>query len=400
MAKDILSDAKLRSVKPASKPYKLYDGGGLFLLVQPNGSRYWRLKYRTAGKERLFAVGVYPEVGLADARERALDARRLIREGSDPVVERRRQRLSTNASAETFKAIADEWIASRADSWSPSYVETVRSALAANLYPQIGGLPIRAINVPILRETLLLMEKRGALVALRKVRMWASLVFRFAIATGRAENDPAAPLRGTFKSQKGRNFSALTKSQEFGTLVARIKAYDGMVTRSALLLAAYTFVRTGELRAAEWSEFDLDATEWRIPAERMKMRAPHFVPLARQAVDLLVELRALTGRSRWVFPNERNSRKPMSENTMLYALYRLGYHGRATVHGFRASASTLLNELGFNPDVIERQLCHQERNKVRAAYHRAEYLAERRSMMQRWADYVDELGLASISTQA
>jgi integrase len=400
MAKDILSDAKLRSVKPASKPYKLYDGGGLFLLVQPNGSRYWRLKYRTAGKERLFAVGVYPEVGLADARERALDVRRLIREGSDPVVERRRQRLSTNASAETFKAIADEWIASRADSWSPSYVETVRSALAANLYPQIGGLPIRAINVPILRETLLLMEKRGALVALRKVRMWASLVFRFAIATGRAENDPAAPLRGTFKSQKGRNFSALTKSQEFGTLVARIKTYDGMVTRSALLLAAYTFVRTGELRAAEWSEFDLDATEWRIPAERMKMRAPHFVPLARQAVDLLVELRALTGRSRWVFPNERNAGKPISENTMLYALYRLGYHGRATVHGFRASASTLLNELGFNPDVIERQLCHQERNKVRAAYHRAEYLAERRSMMQRWADYVDELGLASISTQA
>jgi integrase len=174
-------------------------------------------------------------------------------------------------------------------------------------------------------------------------------------------------------------------------LVARIKAYDGMVTRSALLLAAYTFVRTGELRAAEWSEFDLDAAEWRIPAERMKMRAPHFVPLARQAVDLLVELRALTGRSRWVFPNERNSRKPMSENTMLYALYRLGYHGRATVHGFRASASTLLNELGFNSDVIERQLAHQERNKVRAAYHRAEYLAERRNMMQRWADYVDEL---------
>jgi integrase len=165
-----------------------------------------------------------------------------------------------------------------------------------------------------------------------------------------------------------------------------------MVTRSALLLAAYTFVRTGELRAAEWSEFNLEAAEWRIPSERMKMRATHFVPLARQAVDLLVELRALTGRSRWVFPNERNSRKPMSENTMLYALYRLGYHGRATVHGFRASASTLLNELGFNSDVIERQLAHQERNKVRAAYHRAEYLVERRNMMQRWADYVDELG--------
>lgn len=391
MARDILSDTKLRNAKPGAKPYKLYDGGGLFLLVQPSGARYWRMKYRSAGKEKLFAVGVYPEIGLADARHRTLDARRLIREGLDPVAERRGERVTTQASAETFKSIAEEWIASRTDSWSPSYVEAVRSALSSNLYPQIGGLPVRAINVPVLREALLLMEKRGALVALRKVRMWASLVFRFAIATGRAENDPAAPLRGTFKSQKVRNFSAVTKPEDFGTLVARIKGYDGIITRTGLLLAAYTFVRTGELRAAGWSEFDLETAEWNIPAERMKMRQAHFVPLATQVIDILCELKALTGQSRWVFPNERNARKPMSENTMLYALYRLGYHGRATVHGFRASASTLLNELGFDPDVIERQLAHQERNKVRAAYHRAEYLKERRTMMQRWANYVDEV---------
>jgi integrase len=392
--RDRLSDAKLRNAKAAAKPYKLYDGGGLFLLVHPNGSRYWRLKYRANGKEKLFAIGVYPEVGLADARERTLDARRLIREGSDPVVERRRQRAGKAASsAVTFQAIAEEWIASRTESWSPTYINAVRSALAANLYPQLGSLPIRAITVPILREVLLLMEKRGALAALRKVRMWASLAFRYAIATGRSESDPAAPLRGTFKIQRSRNFSALTKQEEFGTLVKRVLSYDGSVTtRCALLLAAYTFVRTGELRSAQWSEFDLDAAKWSIPGERMKMREPHFVPLSRQVIELLSELRSLTGRSRWLFPNERNPQKPMSENTMLYALYRLGYHGRATVHGFRSSASTLLNELGFDPDVIERQLAHKERNKVRAAYHRAEYLAERFKMMQRWADYIDQLG--------
>jgi integrase len=393
MARDRLSDTKLRSAKPATKPYKLYDGGGLFLLVHPNGSRYWRLKYRVSGKEKLFAIGVYPEVGLSEARDRTADARRLIREGSDPVTERRRQRTGNAASAaETFRAIAEEWTSSRSAVWSPTYTEAVRSALAANLYPQIGGLPIRTITVPILREALLLIEKRGALVALRKVRMWASLVFRYAIATGRAENDPAAPLRGTFKTQKARNFSALTKAEEFGTLISRVRGYDGsVITRNALLLAAYTFVRTGELRGAEWSEIDVDVAEWRIPAERMKMREPHFVPLSHQALEVLADLRALTGGSRWLFPNERNPRKPMSENTMLYALYRLGYHGRATVHGFRSSASSLLNEMGFDPDVIERQLAHQERNKVRAAYHRAEYRAERRGMMQRWADYVDDL---------
>lgn len=393
MARDNLSDAKVRSAKPGAKPYKLYDGGGLFLLVQPNGSRYWRLKYRIAAKEKLLAIGVYPDVSLSEARAKALGARGLIRDGVDPVVERRRHRAGEAASsAEIFQAIAEEWIASRADTWSPSYREAVRSALAANLYPHVGALPIRSITVPILREALLYMEKRGTLAALRKVRMWASLVFRFGIATGRAETDPAAPLRGTFKAHKARNFAAITKAQEFGELVAHIRTYDGsVVTRCALNLVAYTFVRTGELRGAEWCEFDFDDALWRIPAERMKMGEPHIVPLSRQAIEVLTELRTLTGNGRLLFPNERKPHKPMSENTILYALYRLGYHSRATGHGFRSSASTLLNELGFDPDVIERQLAHQERNKVRAAYHRAEYLAERRDMMQRWADYVDDL---------
>src|SRR4051812_28908811 len=379
MARDRLTDFKVRQAKPGPKAYKLYDGGGLFRHVQPNGSRYWRLKYRTAGKEKLFAVGVYPEVGLSEVRAKALEAKGLIRDGADPVVERRRHRASqATTSAETFQAIAEEWIASRADIWAATYREAVHSALAANLYPHIGTLPIRSITVPTLREALLYMERRGTLAVLRKVRMWASLVFRFAIATGRAESDPAAPLRGTFKAHKARNFAAVTKAQEFGELVAHVRTYDGsVVTRCALMLMAYTFVRTGELRGAEWSEFNFDDGLWRIPPERMKMGEPHIVPLSRQVIEVLAELKALTGNGRLLFPNERRREKPMSENTILYALYRLGYHSRATGHGFRSSASTLLNELGFDPDVVERQLAHRERNKVRAAYHRAEYLAER-----------------------
>jgi integrase len=392
MARDRLTDTKIRQAKPGLKPYKLADGAGLFLLAHPNGSKYWRLKYRLAGKEKLFAIGVYPEVSLGQAREKALEARRMIREGGDPVLERRRRRSDAGASSGTFQTIAEEWIASRANEWAPTYREAVHSALAANLYPQIGGYAIRSITVPVMREALLLMERRGALAALRKVRMWASLVFRYAIATGRADADPAAPLRGTFKAHKARNFAAITKAQEFGGLIAKVRTYDGSpVTRLAMLMLAYTFVRTAELRGAAWSEFDIEGALWRIPAERMKMGEEHLVPLSRQALDLLSELKPLTGHSRVLLPNERKPNAPISENTILYALYRLGYHSRATGHGFRSSASTMLNELGFDADVVERQLAHRERNKVRAAYHRAEYLPARREMMQRWADYIDEL---------
>jgi integrase len=395
MARDHLSDAKVRGAKPAAKAYKLFDGGGLFLLVHPNGSRYWRLKYRIADKEKLFALGVYPEVTLADARTKALDARRLIADGIDPVVDRKHHRAIKGAEAsETFKAIAEEWIESQANVWSPTYTEAVKAALAANLYSSIGSLPVRSITVPLMRESLLVIERRGALVALRKVRMWASLVFRYAIATGRAGNDPAAPLRGTFKAHRSGHFAALTKPEELGKLLSDIRSYDGSIlTRCGLLLLAYTFTRTKELRAAEWGEFDLDAAMWVIPAARMqKSKQQHHVPLSRQALKVLAEVRSLTGTSRWIFPNERQPHKHMSENTMLYALYRMGYHSRATGHGFRSSASTILNEvLDFPPDVIERQLAHKEPNKVRGAYNRAEYLPERKKMMQRWADYLDKL---------
>jgi integrase len=388
MARDLLSDTKVRQSKARETPYKLHDGAGLYLHVQTNGSKYWRLKFRHQGKERVFAIGVYPEVGLAAAREEALKARRLVGEGKDPVAERRRARGS---SAETFQEIAEEWIESQSNVWSPSYKESVESALASNLYPHIGSTQIRAITVPLMRDALLIMEKREVLAALRKVRMWASLVFRYAIATGRAEANPAETLQGTFKAHKPRNFTAITKRDDLGELIRKIRSYDGsIVTRLSLSLMVLTFTRTKELRWARWSEFDLENAQWTIPAERMKMREQHIVPLSRQALAIIEELKLLR-TSEFLFPNENNPRKPMSENTMLYALYRLGYHNRSTVHGFRSSASSLLNKMGFNPDWIERQLSHRERNKVRGAYHREEYLEERHGMMQRWADFIDEL---------
>ena len=392
MALHLLTDAKIRQAKPRPKPYKLTDGKGLFLLVNPNGARYWRMKYRIAGKEKLFAPGVYPEVSLAEAREKAEKARRLIRDGGDPVAERRRAKTKAAAATETFQGIAEEWIETRSGEWGPTYKEAIRSALSANLYPQIGGHPIRTITVPIMREALLVIERRGALSALQKVRMWASQVFRFAMATGRADTDPASPLRGTFKAHKPKNFPAVTKATEFGELLAKVASYDGSpVTRIAMQMLAHTFVRTAELREARWSEIDIATATWNIPAERMKMGEAHVVPLSKQVLALVAELRLLTGTSPLLFPNERQRAKPMSENTVLYALYRLGYHSRATGHGFRSSASTLLNEMGYDADVIERQLAHRERNKVRAAYHRAEYLEDRHAMMQTWSDHIEEL---------
>ena len=396
MPLNLLSATKIHQAKRPQKPYKLHDGAGLYLHVQTNGSKYWRLKFRHQGKERVFAIGVYPEVGLAAARDEAVKARRLIRDGLDPVAERKTLRASNLSSAETFQAIAEEWIESQTNRWSPKYKEGVQAALAGNLYPRIGGTPIKAITVPIMRDALLVMEKREVLYALRKVRMWASGVFRYAIATGRADANPADTLRGTFKAHKPRNFAAITNRDDLGELVGKIRSYDGsIITRFALLLMVLTFTRTKELRWARWSEFDFERSEWTIPADRMKMGEEHVVPLSRQALAIIEELKPLTCTSEFLFPNENNPRKPMSENTMLYALYRLGYHKRSTVHGFRASASSLLNKMGFNPDWIERQLSHRERNKVRAAYHREEYLEERRGMMQHWADFIDGLAASN-----
>lgn len=388
-----LTDTAVRKAKGREKPYKLADAGGLYLLVNPEGRKYWRLKYRHAKRERVMALGVYPAVSLAEAREEREKAKRLLKQGKDPVSERKLQGHALEVSAaNTFKRIAMQWIDNQRNQWTPDHADRVQQSLEKDVFPDLGNRPISEITAKELLTTLRKAEKRGALETAQRVLQRCSAIYRYAIAAGLCENNPATDLKGALKSPKrtSRGAIAATELPEF---LERLDAYDKLrpETRLGLRLLILTFVRPGELRAAEWTEFDLKKAEWRIPAERMKMRAPHIVPLSRQALEVIKELQPLTGHKRYLFPNQSKPSQPMSENTLLYAMYRLGYHSRATAHGFRATASTILNEQGWRPDVIERQLAHAERNKVRAAYNRAEYLAERRQMMQAWADYLDAI---------
>jgi integrase len=396
-----LTDTRIRNAKPTAKTYKktykLSDGGGMYLLVTPNGARYWRLDYRFAGNRRTIAFGVYPTVTLATARKRREEARELLAKNIDPSsIKKAKKRAAKLASENTFETIAREWIAKQHNRLAPRYCALVVARLEADIFPQIGSRPVADIGAPELLEALKKVEKRGVIETARRLRQTCGQVFRYAIATGRAKEDPSPALRGALGSPgRPRGHKAMPLN-EVPNFLSALEAYDGDPrTRLALLLMILTFARTTELRAAQWSEFEnLDESEplWRIPAERTKMRREHLVPLSRQAVAVLGELRVLPGSaaSPFLFPSPSRELY-MSNNTMLYALYRMGYHGRATVHGFRAMASTKLNEMGFRPDVIERQLAHQERNAVRAAYNRAEYLGERRAVMNRWADYLDAL---------
>lgn len=385
-----LSEVTVRNAKGKDKAYKLADGGGLYILVNPDGSKYWRLKYRFAGKEKLLALGVYPSVRMAAARERREEAKRLLNENLDPAIARKEEKRAAQISAaNTFELIAREWIEQQSNRWTPNHAKRVLESLEDNIFPGIGFRPIAGITPPELLAELRKTESRGALETAQRLLQRCNGVFRYAVSTGRCERNPAAELRGALKSPKRENHAALS-ADELPEFLQKLEAYDGhLQTKLALRLLVLTFVRSGELRAAEWTEFNLEAAEWRIPAERMKMRAPHIVPLSRQALEALDQLKKLTGKGRFLFPNQSKSDACMSENTMLYALYRMGYHSRATGHGFRATASTILNEQGWKADAIERQLAHAERNKVRAAYHRSEYLDERQRMMQGWADYLD-----------
>lgn len=385
-----LTDTAARQAKPKEAAYKLADSGGLYLLVQPNGAKYWRLKYRIASKEKVLALGVYPEVKLAEARAKRDEAKKLISSGIDPIAARREEERQQKIRAgNSFEAIAREWHEQQRGRWTDDTAGRAIALLEADLFPSLGDRPITEITAPMVLEAVRKVEKRGALDVASRALQRAKAVFRYAIQTGRAEYNPASDLAGALKTRKVEHRAALGRS-ELPELLRKIEAYDGQpVTRLALRLVVLTFVRSRELREASWEEFDLDRAEWRIPAERMKMRAPHIVPLSAQAVATLKELQLLTGRYPLVFPGQNDHERPMSENTLLYAMYRMGYHGRATVHGFRATASTILNESGFRHDAIERQLAHAERNKVRAAYHRSEYLEERKKMMQWWADFLD-----------
>lgn len=387
-----LSDAKIRNAKPSTKPYKMADGDGMFLLITPSGSKYWRLKYFFAGKERLLALGVYPEVTLTDARERRSQARKMLATGKDPNDAKKEvRRLTESTAANRFEAVSREWYQKRKHEWAPITAEVALARLERHILPKLGNRPIADINAPEVLAMLRVVEDRGTLETARRVMNICGQVFMYAVATGRVERNPVPDLRGALKAPVVKHYSFLQAS-DLPQYLKRLEAYDGSPqTKLALRLLLLTFVRTIELRGAKWTEIDLDKAEWRLPAERMKMKEQHLVPLSRQAISVFREMQLHSGNREFVFPNQQNPAKFMSENTMLYALYRMGYHSRTTGHGFRSTASTILNEHEFRADVIERQLAHSERNSVRAAYNHAQYLPERRKMMQWWADYLDEI---------
>ena len=395
----MLTDTKIRNAKPASKPYKLADGGGLYLEVRQTGARLWRYRYRIAGKENVFALGEYPAMSLADARSCLARVRDLVKQGIHPAHERnaaRAQQIAENAN--TFKAVALEWVEENRKRWSASRLEQVQRYLPKDVFPFIGNLPIGNVTSAQVLAVVRRVEQRGSKSVAFVVRQLCGAVFRYAVATMRADSDPTGALRGAIVRPKTKHCVALSREQ-VGELVRALGGVGGHpATRLALRLMLLTFVRTSELLGARWEEFDLDAALWRIPAGRMKMGEEHVVPLSRQALAVLRELEDYTWGGDWLFPNVRTPGECMGRTTLNRALERMGFGKKAqngkvgigfSGHGFRATAATILYEAGFHADVIERQLAHAQRNQVRAAYDRSLFLNERAQMMQQWADMVD-----------
>ena len=393
-----LTDVAIRNAKPGDKPFKLTDGAGMFLLVTPAGGKLWRLKYRIEGREKLLALGAYPEVGLGEARRRREEARELIAIGKDPSREKQRDKVRARIqSADTFKAICDEYCQKRrrdgVKGWSPA--TAIRSEYLLSLVcGSIGKLPIGEIEPADVLTAIRRIEGKGKLESARRSLQLTGAVFRYAVATARLASDPTRDLRGALTAPTVTHYGAITDAKQVGGLLRAIDDYEGGgITKLALQIAPHVFVRPGELRHAEWGEFDLDGALWIIPAGKMKMRKAHHVPLSRQAVALFRDLHAITGPDGFVFPSVRTRARPMSENTLNAGLRRLGYSTEEmTAHGFRAMASTLLNESGkWHPDAIERALAHGDTDKVRAAYHRGAHWNERVDMAQWWSDYLDTL---------
>ncbi len=388
----MLTMAEIRSARPREKTYKLFDGGGLYIEVTPTGGKLWRLKFRHDGRENRLALGAHPDTTLKLARERRDDARRLLAAGVDPSHRRQAEKLATS---NTFEAVAREWLALQEKKLAPATYSKAVWTLETLVFPYIGSRPVAKLGPSDVLKVLKRIEGRGTHETAHRTRQRCAQVFRYAVQTERAERDPTADLRGALAPVVSEHFAAITEPARIGELLRAIDGYAGhVVTAYALKLAPLVFVRPGELRHAEWSEFVLDGGDplWRIPAEKMKMREQHLVPLAPQVLVLLRDLRPVTGRGRYVFPSLRSGSRPMSENTVNAALRRLGYStDEMTGHGFRSLASTCLNEQGYHPDLIELQLAHAERNQVRAAYNKAQRLPERRKMMQAWADYLDGL---------
>ncbi len=389
-----LTDTAIRNAKPSEKPIRLFDGGGLYIEVSPSGGKWWRLKYRFAGKEKRLSLGVYPEVGLKEARDRREETKRLLGEGVDPSVERKVQKVATvERAANSFEAVAREWHTKYAPSWSDSNSKKVLARLENDVFPWLGGRPIAELKAPDLLAVCRRVESRGALDTAHRVLQTCGQIFRYAVATGRAERDPSGDLRGALPPAKGKHYAAPTDPKEVAGLLRMFDGFTGtFVVKCALLLAPMVFVRPGELRAAEWADIDLEVGEWRFVSS--KRDVAHIVPLSTQAVAILRDLHALTGHGRYVFPGARDKSKPMSEVAINAALKRMGIDTQKefTGHGVRPIARTILREvLGFEAEVIELQLAHRKKDPNGAAYDRVAFLAVRKQMMQKWADYLDEL---------
>lgn len=388
--KRALTDTAVRNTKAANTAFKLYDGGGLYLLVTPTGSKHWRYKFRLGGKENVYAIGSYSEgMSLAAARAKHEWARKLVQQGISPREQRDKERLEhTQEAASTFKSVAVDWIDKHREKWSGYYLRQVERTMEVDVLPKIGSLPIKAVSHAQLLDVIKRVESRGAETIAILIRQWCSAIFKYAMAHGLANSDPAAALRGAIVRPKVRHNPPLDPKELPGFRDALEKFGGYRVTAIAIELLMLTFVRTAELRKATWAEFDLDNATWQIPAERMKMRQRHVVPLSTQSLDRLRELRDWTGGRQFLFPNNRQSSQCMSATTINRALERMGYRGKLSGHGFRSTASTILYERGFRSEVIEKQLAHSERNSVKAAYNHADYREERAQMLQAWADYV------------
>lgn len=383
---------QIRRAKPEAKAYTLGDGQGLPLLVEPNGSKSWRFRYRYAGKPKMISLGVYPTITLAEARARRDEARKIVAEGKNPSEVRKEQKLALRIQSENaFEKIAREWHQMKSAKWSAGYASDIIEAFQNDIFPYVGTRPVGEIKPLELLNVLRKIEKRGALEKMRKVRQRCSEVFRYAIATGRAEFNPAADLSSALEVHKSNHFPFL-KSDEIPDFLRALDSYAGSrLVQIATKLLMVTGVRTIELRAALWQEFDLDNAIWEIPAERMKMRRPHLVPLSTQVLGFLNELKSMTGNYRYVFPGRNDPNKPMSEASVNQLIKRIGYAGKLTGHGFRHTLSTILHENGFNTAWIEMQLAHVDKNTIRGVYNHAQYIEDRKKMMQWYSDFIINL---------
>jgi integrase len=394
-----LSAVAVRNAKPKEKPYKLSDGKGLYLHIATSGKRTWRYRFKLAGKESTVVLGEYPAMSLEESRIERIEAREMVKAGKNPAQvrkeEKRAEIIKTEAAKlinkNIFEFIALEWISQQGNRWSKAHTTAVLDTLRNNVFPIIGEQPVDTITPPMILQVIRPIEKRGSLEIASKVLQRMTAIFRYAVQTGKATYNPAGDMRGVLKTKKVTHRAALS-IEDMPKFLRDLSERDiHITTKLALQFTILTAARSGEVRGATWEEIDLESKLWKIPANRMKMDTPHTVPLSRQAIKIIERAGKLWGKDGFVFPGIRQGSKQLSENTMLYALYRLGYHSRATVHGFRATFSTIANESGFDGDVIEKALAHEERNRVRAAYHRSEYIEQRKKLMQWWADMLQQL---------